>query len=125
MKMIAAHAHREVVSVNGNPAEKGRTTMKALLKPLAVAALLAATAIPVHAHVDAVVCTVEDPTGTPLNVRNRPNGTLVGALHNDADVLVTQNAIVNGKVWSKVVPIGAGKEGWVFYNFLSCSHPSR
>jgi len=78
-----------------------------------------------QAHVDAVVCTVEDPTGTPLNVRNRPNGALVGALHNDAEVLAVQNAIVNGKVWSKVIPLGAGKEGWVFYNFLSCSHPKN
>jgi len=98
--------------------------MKKLFLTVAFAAL-ALSWRPSLAHVDAVVCTVEDPTGTPLNVRNRPNGTLVGALHNDAEVLVTQNAIVNGKAWSKVVPLGAGKEGWVFYNFLSCSHPSR
>jgi hypothetical protein len=58
-----------------------------------------------HAHIDSVTCTVEDPTGTPLNVRNKPNGTIVGALNNDAEVLVTQNAIVNGKVWSKVAPL--------------------
>ena len=27
-------------------------------------------------------CVVNDPTGTPLNVRTRPNGAIVGALYN-------------------------------------------
>jgi hypothetical protein len=34
-------------------------------------------------------CTVSDPTGTPLNVRSRPNGPIVGALHNGATVFVS------------------------------------
>src|SRR5262249_40527209 len=54
-------------------------------------------------------CIVADPTGTPLNVRSRPNGTILGALHNDTKVIVTDSTIVSGKVWSKVVPIDAGK----------------
>jgi hypothetical protein len=33
-------------------------------------------------------CVVGDPTGTPLNVRSRPNGPILGALHNDTPVLV-------------------------------------
>jgi hypothetical protein len=34
------------------------------------------------------VCLVADPSGTPLNIRNQPNGTILGALHNDAEVVV-------------------------------------
>ena len=61
---------------------------------------------------------VADPTGTPLNVRNRPNGTILGVLHNDTRVIVTDSTVASGKVWSKVVPVEAGKAGWVFRNYL-------
>jgi Bacterial SH3 domain len=66
-------------------------------------------------------CVVADPTGTPLNVRNRPNGAILGALHNDTRVVVTDSAIASGKVWSKVVPVEAGKVGWVFRSYLDCA----
>jgi hypothetical protein len=66
-------------------------------------------------------CIVADPSGTPLNVRNRPNGTILGALHNDTKVIVTDSTIASGKVWSKIVPIDAGKAGWVFRRYLDCA----
>jgi hypothetical protein len=66
-------------------------------------------------------CIVADPTGTPLNVRNRPNGTILGALHNDTRVIVTDSTVASGKVWSKIVPIEAGKAGWVFRSYLDCA----
>jgi hypothetical protein len=53
-----------------------------------------------------------------LNVRNRPNGTILGVLHNDTRVIVTDSTVASGKVWSKVVPVEAGKAGWVFRNYL-------
>jgi hypothetical protein len=37
----------------------------------------------------ALECTVDDPTGTRLNVRSQPNGPIVGALHNGAAVFVS------------------------------------
>lgn len=35
-------------------------------------------------------CQVNDPTGTPLNLRNTPNGEIVGALNNGVSVRVVQ-----------------------------------
>ena len=66
-------------------------------------------------------CVVAGPTGTPLNVRDRPNGTIFGALHNDTRVIVTDSTVASGKVWSKVVPVEAGKAGWVFRSYLDCA----
>lgn len=38
------------------------------------------------------VCQVTDPTGTPLNVRDRPNGRAVNALRNGREVYIHQTA---------------------------------
>jgi hypothetical protein len=66
----------------------------------------------------ALVCLVADPTGTPLNVRSQPNGTILGALHNDAEVIVTD--MTNDRRWVKVISVKAGRPGWVFFNYLDC-----
>jgi hypothetical protein len=34
------------------------------------------------------VCQVTDPTGTPLNVRDRPNGRIINALRNGREVYI-------------------------------------
>lgn len=65
-------------------------------------------------------CTVSDPTGTPLNVRSRPNGRIVAGLHNGSRVLLWQLVYVGGQPWAKITPIGLGKAGWVFRKYLSC-----
>ena len=66
-------------------------------------------------------CTVTDPTGTPLNVRQWPNGPIVGALHNGAAVRRLQTERDDrGRPWSYVVPRGAGQPGWIFREFVSC-----
>jgi hypothetical protein len=62
-----------------------KTTM--LKRMIAALSLAAATAMATSANA-AVACAVADPTGTPLNVRNAPNGTILGALNNDAMVMV-------------------------------------
>jgi hypothetical protein len=76
-----------------------------------------------NAH--ALECTVDDPTGTPLNVRNRPNGPIVGALHNGAAVFVSDLILDgSGRRWAKIVPIEEGKSGWVFREYLMCTSAS-
>jgi Bacterial SH3 domain len=63
-------------------------------------------------------CVVADPTGTPLNVRNRPDGPILGALSNNSEVFITEMTEVGGRKWAKVV--GEGKTGWVFRDYLTC-----
>ncbi len=66
-------------------------------------------------------CVVNDPTGTPLNVRARPNGPILGALHNGAVVEILDSTFDHrGRPWSYIAPIEAGKRGWVFREFLNC-----
>jgi hypothetical protein len=57
-------------------------------------------------------------------VRSRPNGAILGALHNGTRVIVTDSTVASGKVWS-VVPVEAGKVGWVFRSYLDCAWASR
>lgn len=66
----------------------------------------------------ALECTVADPSGTPMNVRSRPNGAIVGALHNDTTVFVSGTSS-DGR-WAKVSPAGEGKTGWVAKRLLDC-----
>jgi hypothetical protein len=69
----------------------------------------------------AQTCVVNDPTGTPLNVRAQPNGAILGALHNGASVQVLQVVYDSGgRPWAHIAPLGAGRRGWVFGNFLTC-----
>jgi hypothetical protein len=61
------------------------------------------------------VCTVTDPTGTPLNIRNAPNGQVVGKIRNGKKVKMLSLAFDDqGKPW---VNIG---RGWVLREFISC-----
>src|SRR3982751_4023970 len=65
-------------------------------------------------------CTVNDPTGTPLNVRANPNGAILGALHNGVEVRVLDTTRAGGREWAYIAPVEGGKRGWVFRNFLDC-----
>lgn len=67
-------------------------------------------------------CKVTDPTGTPLNVRNGPNGTITGKLANGTLVAILDHADdSNGKPWLRVKDYTAKKPiGWVFREFVSC-----
>ena len=48
-------------------------------------------------------CTVTDPTGTPLNVRDSPNGKITGMLANGLPVsIVDSKTAANGKPWVKI-----------------------
>src|SRR5215831_10503340 len=82
-----------------------------------IIALLPATLALASARANEV-CTVADPSGTPLNVRSqpKPNGSILGALNNDTSVVVKER---RGQ-WASIVPESAGKSGWVWAEYLSC-----
>src|SRR5215831_6194374 len=82
-----------------------------------IIALLPATLALASARANEV-CTVADPSGTPLNVRSQPkrNGSILGALNNDTSVVVKER---RGQ-WASIVPESAGKPGWVWAEYLSC-----
>jgi Bacterial SH3 domain len=69
---------------------------------------------------DKTVCHVDDPTGTPLNVRSTPNGPILGALNNDTVVTVVETTLARGQKWVRIVP-EIGKPGWVFRNYFDCN----
>jgi hypothetical protein len=68
-------------------------------------------------------CTVTDPTGTPLNVRESPNGKIVGTLADGALVAIVESKdAANGKPWVKIVGAKTKQPiSWVFREFVSCS----
>ncbi len=49
------------------------------------------------------VCKVTDPTGTPFNVRETPNGRIVGTLRNDVEVYIVKiDYYSQGRPWALV-----------------------
>lgn len=70
------------------------------------------------------VCKVTDPTGTPLNVRDRPNGKVINALRNGREVHIHEIANDSqGRSWAKVGGYFNGEYriwGWVIREFISC-----
>jgi hypothetical protein len=70
-------------------------------------------------------CIVTDPTGTPLNVRESPNGVIKSTLSNGHQVqLLRSAAAANGKPWVYVSDVAGREIGWVFRPYLTCSGPS-
>jgi hypothetical protein len=67
-------------------------------------------------------CRVNDPTGTPLNVRTTPNGNTVGTLNNGDLVSVLDRASDRkGKRWVYVGNNENNKPiGWVYREFITC-----
>jgi uncharacterized protein YgiM (DUF1202 family) len=67
------------------------------------------------------VCTVKDPTGTPLNVRENPNGTILGTWDNGVRVRPYEEVTHNGKLWYAVERFADDNAvGWVFDPYLGC-----
>lgn len=74
-------------------------------------------------------CMVADPTGTLLNVRDRPAGTRLGALKNSTKLTLTHfEDDERGRNWSYVKWKGQPlenatekrHEGWVIREYISC-----
>jgi hypothetical protein len=67
-------------------------------------------------------CRVMDPTGTPLNVRDQPNGVIIGSVRNGR--LVTRlrsSQDERGRPWSYVADRDTGEPlGWVYREFIAC-----
>ncbi|WP_332687060.1 SH3 domain-containing protein [Bosea sp. (in: a-proteobacteria)] len=67
-------------------------------------------------------CAVTDPTGTPLNIRETPNGEIIGRVSNGAGVRVVNNSFdERGRPWVLIRPRGSSQiVGWVYREFVSC-----
>ncbi len=84
-----------------------------------------ALSLPAEAQSRGRTCVVADPSGTPLNLRDVPNGPIIGTISNGTWVLVREIERSQGKAWAFVhdsdregrmgVPLG-----YVFYNYLNC-----
>ena len=88
---------------------------------LALSASSLAVMLPVRAE---KVCKVTDPTGTPLNVRDQPNGQVVNSLRNGREVYIEDTTYdEQGRPWVKISGYYNGQYrtwGWVFREFVSC-----
>lgn len=103
--------------------------MSKTLAPLLVAAAttlgLGLGASPAVAQLSDRVCVVSDPTGTLLNVREEPNGRVVGTIANGVWVWVRTRTNARGKAWAyihdsdRAGTIGPPL-GWVFDAYLKC-----
>ncbi len=86
--------------------------------PLAVLTLLSLTSVALTCG-GAPVCTVVDPTGTPLNVRDGPNGKILSTLKKGELVEFNEHKEVNGKKWALVSKFSEAS-GYVFGDYLTC-----
>jgi uncharacterized protein YgiM (DUF1202 family) len=67
------------------------------------------------------ICTVSDPTGTPLNIREQPNGNILGTWANGVRVRPYDEKMLKGKSWVAVEQLAEdNKAGWVFDPYLKC-----
>ena len=88
-------------------------------------AFLAVSLLSTVAHatsgVGGIVCRVADPTGTPLNIRTVPYGTIVAAFNN-GDLVSVLDGMRDGRGdWWVFVGTPEGKPiGWVYRNFIYC-----
>ena len=90
-----------------------------------IAAALAAACViaaPAAAQYGGQRCIVSDPTGTPLNLRERPQGRIIGSLRNGTYVRLVDIAYDGlGRPWGYIVGWDSGRHlGWVFREFISC-----
>jgi hypothetical protein len=61
-------------------------------------------------------CIVADPTGTPLNVRQKPNGKVMGSLKNGTIVALGETNGSEGEKWTKIIkPL----QGYVWSDYLT------
>ena len=70
------------------------------------------------------VCKVTDPTKTPLNIRDKPNGKIINRLRNDREVYITETTYDNkDRPWVYLEGYYKGEYrqwGWAIREFVSC-----
>jgi Bacterial SH3 domain len=75
------------------------------------------------------ICKVNDPTGTPLNIRDEPGKNLVGTLKNGTEIeLIDTTQDTKKRTWAKVGSYHQGGYqvwGWVFKGFIKCGYSSQ
>lgn len=69
-------------------------------------------------------CVVDDPTGTPLNVRSSPNGNILMTLGNGERVEVIDEMMIGAKRWLFISRQGE-RLGWAFGSFIVCKKGSE
>jgi hypothetical protein len=65
-------------------------------------------------------CMVSDPTGTPLNMRESPNGRILGTLRNGTFVTMRDTVDVRGRRWAEIASNREGGTAYVLREFISC-----
>ena len=66
-------------------------------------------------------CTVADPTGTPLNARDMPNGGVMSTLKNGTVVHIEDQATDSrGHSWAEVSDADRKILGWVLREYITC-----
>ena len=67
-----------------------------------------------------------DPTGTPLNIREQPNGNILGTWANGVRVRPYDVKVLNGKSWVAVERLAEdNKAGWVYDPYLKCEEDAH
>jgi hypothetical protein len=96
--------------------------MRRTITTTAAAVIALAAAAPAIA--DNAVCTVADPTGTPLNIRLEPNGQTVARVRNGEKLLVFLDGTKTdsrGRIWYEVaMSTSAAPDGYVFAEYVRC-----
>jgi hypothetical protein len=75
------------------------------------------------------LCKVNDPTGTPLNVRDEPGKNLVNTLKNGTEIeLIDTTQDAKKRTWARVGSYHQGGYqvwGWVFKEFIQCGYSAQ
>lgn len=89
-----------------------------------IVTLVSALTSVAHAECETVqrICTVADPTGTPLNFRGYPNGKIKGTLKNGSKVLAGFTMWdEKERDWVQLIHPKTHQEyGWVLESYLKC-----
>lgn len=96
-----------------------------IMRPFARTAMGAAVIANIFAFAPAFAagdCLVDDPTGTPLNVRSAPNGSILTTLPNGSRIEVVDEMRIGTKHWVFISRQGE-RLGWVFGAYVVCKQP--
>lgn len=66
-------------------------------------------------------CVVADPSGTPLNLRDAPNGAILQTLRNGTQVTILRTTTLAGKPWALIANASGQQLGWVYRRYVNCA----
>lgn len=97
--------------------------MRRIMSAIALLAAVPGTALACDAN---PVCTVKDPTGTPMNIRMGPNETVIGTAPDGTQLEFIDHVEHKGKIWARVARFRPEQDvlnygdGFVFAAYLKC-----